>query len=341
MTVTTRLAGAALAGALLLGGCSMASPASTAGAGAPMDKAGPQATAAGGTAEKAPGAPQADGRQIARTAAVTLSVEDVPEAASRLRRVAEARGGVITAENIQITDSGSSRSSTVTLSVPADQLDATLGDVAGVGKVVVRTVSSQDVTTKVADVEARIRTLRESIARMQALLQRAGSVAEIAQVEAELTKRQAELESLLAQQKALSQMVDRSPVTVTLVTPTHVPQVDEPKPGFLGGLQTGWRMLGSFMTGLLTVVGALIPFLIPAAVVGVPLVWFLRRRRAARAAAAPVPGPDGPQPFVARTVREPRAGGQRPGEGSTAAPRHTVGPGEEPGRTEGASPGQE
>ncbi len=297
---TTRLVAAGLACGLLLGGCG--GSASTQQRTENVSDESRVVPAA--TARAATGQPQEATQvehQIARKAEITVKVPDVAQAAGRLRTIADAHRGTITEEHLR---TGGSTSSTVTLSVPADQLDAALNETAGLGEVINRTVSSEDVTTQVADLDARIRTMRESIARMQALMQRAGTVAEIAHVESELTKRQAELEALLAKQKVLSQRVAQSPVSVRLVTDEKAVTVEPPRTGFLAGLRIGWTALGSLLTGLLTVVGALIPLLAPVAVVVAPLVWWLRRRRAQRQAerfSQPLFRPEPQQPSTAHT----------------------------------------
>ncbi len=283
------IASLALGGALLLGGCGATA---TGSAGSEpgnyrQDQAAPaEATVAGKATAANPANPQGpvvDGRQITRTAAMTVIVDDASEAAAKLRSIVIGRGGVVTNENIVVVESTSSRStSTLVLTVPAGQLDATMNDVATVGKITVRSVQTADVTTKVADIDARIATMRESIARMQELLKRAGSVTEIAQVESELTRRQSDLESLLAQQKALANMVETSPITINLVTPAQA-KVVEPDTGFLAGIKAGWRALESSLVVLLTVVGALLPFALVAALVAAPVVWYVRRRRAGKA----------------------------------------------------------
>ena len=60
-----------------------------------------------------------------------------------------------------------------------------------------------------------------------------------------------------------------------------------PQTGFLAGLAAGWKALKSFTVGTLTVVGALLPFLVVFALIGAPIVWLVRRRRP-RAASARV-----------------------------------------------------
>ena len=152
------------------------------------------------------------------------------------------------------------------------------------------TACAEPVTDEVVDTDARIRVLEASIARVTALMDRAGTVTEIAQVESELARRQAELESLTARQEYLSTITERATVWVTLQSAP----VDTTNP-FRAGLLGGWDALGASARALLVVVGALLPFAAVLALVGGPVVWWLSRRRSARAgsAAHEAPAADG------------------------------------------------
>ena len=247
-----------------------------------------------------PQTPVIDNQQIIRSATMTVVVPDENQAATRLRAIASAHGGVVTTENVVSGGEKSSyATSTIVISVPADQLDVALTDIAAIGEVTLRTIESTDVTAKVADVDSRIATMRASIARMQDLLTRAGSVTEIAQVENELTTRESDLESLLAQQKALAQRVAQSPITVTLTRVAVIEPNPVPETGFVAGLKAGWHALTVFGVALLTVVGALLPFLVVMALIGAPVAWLVRRRIVTRTKAAPrSSGPSGDVPTV-------------------------------------------
>jgi len=268
---------------LLLGGCSAGSASQVEPADAPAQP-GEAVPDAGG----APEAPTVPGnRQIARSAAVMLVVADVERTAGELRRVATLMGGMVTSEALQLRtgDEAGDDLSRLVVTVPTARLDETLTLIAGLGEVSERTVESVDVTDAVVDVDSRVKTLRDSIARLQALMERAGSVSDIAAVEAELTSRQAELEAMLARQQALREQVASSPVTVTLSTEV-VTEPERPR-GFLSGLASGWAaMLASAEVGL-TVVGALLPWLVLAAVVAAPLWWWRRRRTRAATLGSP------------------------------------------------------
>lgn len=294
---TWRLAVAATA-LFLLAGCSGVSPLPsgvTRDAGAPAPAAAPADMKGGAPA----GDPLAgDERQVARTASVTLVVDKPVDAAAHVRRVASDRGGYVTREDVQV--SSDTPTAQVVISVPADQLDAALTDLAALGTLVQRAQTATDVTDRVVDVDARVRTLQDSITRIRALMDRAGTVTEIAAVERELTTRQSELESLLAQQKALRSRVDRTPITVTLTSKAPVAQGNP----FLDGLLAAWHALQDSVRLVLTAVGALLPWAVLGLAVGLPVRAWLRRRTPRPTS---IPRKEPTRPAAASTHEPPRA----------------------------------
>ncbi len=243
-----------------------------AGAAAADEKA---ASTSEGTAYAAPGASE---RQLARTAKLTLVIPDPAKAAKELRGVAEGLGGYLLNENVvtEQKDGYYVEPSTVTVAVPGTKLDDALDALSKIGEVRNRNVGSVDVTTDLVDLEARIASLRASIARVQALMDKAGTITEIAQVEKELTSRQSELESMLSKQKALAGRVAMAPVTVTLRPPSVV--IDDPNP-LWQGLTAGWAGLLQSLRMLLTIAGALLPFVVLGVLIWLPIRVWRRRRR--------------------------------------------------------------
>lgn len=254
--------------------------------------------AADGTVTKADGNPEAAPApagqpdttltpKLARTAQVSLTVPDVEGAAVKLRALAASVAGQVTAENLVTeldTDAKQRLTSVMVISVPADRLDSTLEQLKSIGTVTSRVISSEDVTTQVADIDSRITTLNDSILRLRELWRKAGTVRELADLESQITDRISERDSLVAQQRALAGRVASSPITISLTTPEPPGELETT--GFLGGLLAGWNALISSSRVLMTILGAVLPFAAVVAVIVIPvLVW--RRRARARSASAP------------------------------------------------------
>lgn len=253
----------------------------------------PGAPGASGASANAPavGATGTTDRKLARSARLDLSTPKLDDVVSRARVIATGAGGYTGQESTLES------SATLSLAVPAEKLDGVLDQLAGLGKVTKRELSSQDVTAQVVDVDARLATQRASVDRIRALLAKATSISEIASVESELTTREAALESLEQQQKALAGSVAMATValSVTAEVVTGPGQTSDDLPGFLAGLAGGWDAFLTFGGGFLTALGAIAPF---AVVLGIPagaVWWWVRRRRRTRPAddAAVPAGPAG------------------------------------------------
>lgn len=249
------------------------------GRNAAADSAGGSGTGSGsGAAEKAPAGridqPGVD-RKLVRTASITLDTPTIAETSAKARDVVTAAGGFAGQEQVN------NATASLTMHVPADKLDKVVGDLSGLGEVMSRSQSAEDVTEQVVDVDSRVASQRASVERVRALLGRATTIGEITQIESELTQRESELESLLKRQERLAGSVALATVTVHLQLPGAAP-IDEAS--FLDSLAAGWHALVVTVGVMLRVLGALLPF----AVVLVPLVWLAVRWARRRARSRPV-----------------------------------------------------
>jgi hypothetical protein len=134
-----------------------------------------------------------------------------------------------------------------------------------------------------------VRAAERSIRQIEALLGRAGELRDVIAIESELARRQAELDSLKSQQAWLADQTSLSTITVHLSREGAPPAQDDDR-GFLVGLEDGWDAMKGATALLLTVVGAVLPFAVLLALLGVPL-WLVVRRRlgAVRVSAASAP----------------------------------------------------
>lgn len=245
--------------------------------------------AAGGSGAGAPAKlPPAGNVSVIYTAEVGVRSSTVDKVADQAVALATTARGLIGSE--RRSGQGAEASATLVLRVPPDAFYPTVAALAKLGSAPTRTVSSQDVSGQVIDLDARIHTAQASLDRTRALFARAQQISDIVSLEGQLTERQTALETLQAQKKSLDSQIALSSITFT-VSATPPPVVQKPPPtGFIGGLLAGWDAFVSVLNGLLTVVGAMLPFLVVLAIPVVVVWWFLRRR----APRPPVPAPVGP-----------------------------------------------
>ena len=278
--------------ALLLSGCAAAStsessdsggmPGFEEGVGAPVaDEA-----AGGGDLESQPGDTD---RAVITTGYLYLTVEAPLEAAAEAVSIVEAAGGRIDGrqeyaprETSVLSDAGGAE---LVLRIPADRLSATLEKLKALGEVEELQLSSSDVTREVQDIDARVTALRSSITRLLALQDAAATVEDLIALETAISDRQAELESYEAQQRYYAEQVGLSTVTLVLGSPEIAP-ADEPDT-FLSGFVTGWEALVAFGSGLLVVVGVLLPWLLVLALIGVVVLLIVRAAVRRGSASAP------------------------------------------------------
>ncbi len=102
----------------------------------------------------------------------------------------------------------------MTLRIPEPRLDEAMDLIADLGKVVRRSLESQDVTEELIDLEARLKNLRTLRDRLRDYLTQAKDLTEILAVERELARVQTELESLEAKLKVLRDQVSMSELRV-------------------------------------------------------------------------------------------------------------------------------
>lgn len=240
-----------------------------------------RSTGPGAVARKEVSQPGVD-RALVRTATVQMTADDVGDAVDGARDIAAAEGGYAGRERVR------EASATLTLHIPSDRFDRALDRVSGLGEVISREQTAEDVTEQVVDLDSRIATQRASVDRVRALLARANTVDEIVRIEQEVTSREADLESLQQRRQVLAGQVAMSTVTIGIdrTDAPAPPKAEEERGGFLAGLSDGWAAFTSAGAGTLRVIGAVLPF---ALVIGVPAVFLIRwwRRRRTTAPAQP------------------------------------------------------
>jgi hypothetical protein len=295
MLITT----AALSGSgLLLAGCSAGATGSSAtasgggsasaeGSGAiAAPRAAPGKGAAPGSLAGAKTARLVTGQAIIRTASLTLRVRSVTSTAQQVTGLAVAAGGYVSSEQDSISKKPGQSTVTLELKIPEAAYPGVLGKLSTTfGHPLSASQHAQDVTGQVADVSSRVASAQDAIKQLRALLKRAGTVSGLLSVQNEINAQEASLEALQSQQRALARETSYATVTMYLLSQHHHAVAHHGRHhGFVAGLAAGWHGLRVATSWLLTVAGALLPFLAVLAVLAAGGWLVLRRYRARRRA---------------------------------------------------------
>jgi hypothetical protein len=269
-------------------------------AAAPNQEA-PAGEAAKDTAAKAPDL-SVDQRSIIYRGSISVRVKDVNAAAGQAGGIATTAGGFVGADN-RNSNSGTG-TATMELRVPADKFSAVVDQLAKLGTEEQRQIATEDVTEQTVDLDARITVQQARVDSGRKLLAQAKSLNDLVMLEREVATRESDLASLQGKKRRLADLTALSTISVTFLDPQAdvVVEEDDP-PGFLSGLTAGWNALLASLGAVLTVVGALLPWLL---ILGLPgwaifVAWrrYNRNRRrgapalATAGAPAAVTGPDG------------------------------------------------
>ena len=263
---------------------------------APVD--GPVGGAAGDSARgAAPGKPGSGvlsrpvpgTRAVIRKGEVSLVTKEMNRARVEIDDLLGRHGGYLASEDTSNDRAGRPERSVLVLRVPEPAFDEVMTELTEIGRTERADRRSEDVTAQVIDVDTRVATQEASLARLQRFLRQATNVDDMIRIESEIATRQAELESLKAQQKYLSDNTSMSTVTVRLRTPAAPPpEPEKEQTGFLVGLSDGWQALKGVLVATATVAGALLPFAVMFALLGVPAWLLLRAARRRRSSTPPV-----------------------------------------------------
>ena len=194
---------------------------------------------------------------------------------------------------VKATVSPTSTWSTGDPSGPASTSSQTASRFATIGTVTSRSTTSEDVTATIADLGSRMATQERSVRRVRQLLGHAQKLGDVVLLESELSRREGDLEAAQARYRALDSEATMAALTLTLTT-EDAPAKHAADNSFLAGLGSGWTAVKAATVVLLTVLGALLPFAVVLAVIGVPILLWRRPGGRTTSSTAPRATPDGP-----------------------------------------------
>ena len=156
------------------------------------------------------------GPMIIRTAQLALITKDFDNARSAMEAILKRHRGFV--GELKVGGStGSGRTLTATLRVPADQLDASLTELKALGRVESESQTGQDVTSEYVDLQARLANARNTEQRLTDLLRnRTGKLSDVLEVEQEVDRVRGEIEQMEAERKNMSNQVSFATLNATI-----------------------------------------------------------------------------------------------------------------------------
>ena len=153
------------------------------------------------------------GRQIIYTAEIEVRVTDVMQATAEANRVVAALGGLLFGQR---TEGGPRPTTVLTYRVYPEDFDRAMAALEGVGEVERQSISTDDVTERIVDIESRITTATLSVERVRELIVEAADVEGIVALEQQLLERETLLEQLKGRLRTLQDQVNLATITLTI-----------------------------------------------------------------------------------------------------------------------------
>jgi hypothetical protein len=227
------------------------------------------------------------GRQVIRSAYLLLEVDDSSAAIAEITAIADEVGGYIAASALSRADDGTI-SGTLTVRVPSTELDAVVARFDALARAVpMRNIDEYDVTAQLTDIDARLANLRAYEEELRALLTEvrttAGAADQLVYILDRLREVRTEIESTEAWRAQLTDQVELSTITVTVVPSTVGTPIGSPawRPSdtVRNALDATVRAATRIVDGVIWFALTIVPV---AAAVIIVLVVLVRLRRAWR-----------------------------------------------------------
>ncbi|MCT7948932.1 DUF4349 domain-containing protein [Ancylothrix sp. C2] len=233
---------------------------------------------AGGTAQQAAenmaAVPQADTAvgatetprtlpQLIKKGSLNVVVNSIDKSLKEVSSlVAKQQGDLMGLQDNKPKDPSVRRKATIQIRVPQNKLETTLDQLAKLGNVQNKSITAEDVSQQLVDIDARVRNLRKSEEMTLKIMDRSGSVGDILKVSQQLNTIRSDIERLDAQQKTLRNQVAFSSIALTLEAAVSATPESQPSVGIR--MQETWgkatHSVGEFTQALLALMLWLLAF---------------------------------------------------------------------------------
>ena len=215
---------------------------------------------------------------------ISAETEDLDALLEALRDEIDSLGGYVEGQNIHNGSAYASRryrSASLTVRIPAADVDKFADNMAGLANVVRSNKNLEDITLTYVSTESRVKALQVEEARLLELMEQAETMADLLEIEARLTNVRYELENHVSRLKVYDNQVDYATIYLNLEEVQEYTPVAERTvwqritEGFSGSLKGLWEDL----TDIFVWVIVSLPYLLVWAAVITGAVLLIRKLR--------------------------------------------------------------
>lgn len=236
----------------------------------------------------------ADDRKLIRTVSLTTETEDMDALLSEVSQRITELGGYVESREVytgSAYETYSSRSATMTLRIPAKNLDTFISHVDGASNVVSSSETAEDVTMQYVATESHLKVLQAEEERLLKFLSEAKSVSEMLEIEKRLTDVRAELESVTNQLNKYANLVSYGTVKLRINEVKQYTVVEKEEPNLWQRIGTGFvnsvKNVGVILEGLLVFFISALPYLAIPGVIVVIILLAVRKSDKKKKSAPP------------------------------------------------------
>lgn len=226
----------------------------------------------------------ASNRKLIRTIDLTAETEHYDALIADIEQQVEAIGGYLESIDAYTPYSSTRRYATMTIRVPAEQLDSFVATMGSISNIVRRSERTDDITLSYVDTQSERDALKIEQERLLSLLESAESLSDILEIESRLTEVRYRLESIESQLRTYDNLVDYATVNlsveeVAVLTPTEEKGFwQKIGDGFVNSLRNVWSGAKTLFSSAIIALPYLLVLALLAGIV-LLIVWVCTRKQ--------------------------------------------------------------
>jgi hypothetical protein len=230
-----------------------------------------------------------DKRMIIKSGTMSLEVDKYDESETKIREISKKYNGYITNTSATLNPNGK-KQGTISIRVPSEKFDGLLNELRQTGKEMNENINGKDVTEEYMDAEARLKTQQQLEDRLLKLLsEKTAKLTDIVEVEQKLSGVRENIERTEGRMKYLKDQSSYSTLAVSVYEPSLL--TTSTGGGFFYEIEQSFKKgLNGFtavLSGIITIVIALMPILVIGFVIVYLVVRYFNKRKKAKT--VPVP----------------------------------------------------